>query len=55
MTPSPPPLGISTSAVIDWERFFTLMKAFSMMPVIPFGLTADVGGSFPSRTSGSFW
>ena len=35
ITPLAPPLGILTSAVIVWERFFVLMKIFSDMPVIP--------------------
>ena len=35
MTPSPPSSGISTSAVIVCERFLTLMKAFSVMWVMP--------------------
>ncbi len=35
ITPLPPSLGISTSAVMVCDLFLTLMKVFSIMPVIP--------------------
>ena len=34
-TPLTPPLGIVTSAVMVCDRFLTLMKTFSVIPIMP--------------------
>ena len=42
IVPLAPPSGTSTSAVIVFDLFLTLMKTFSIIPVMPSASVSDV-------------